>query len=422
MATYSIKIVTGSVKNAGTDANVFLTAEGTNGSKTWKNLNDPNDSNDFEKGDVNVIVVTSSTDLGDIKKITIGHDDKGAGSGWYVNSVQITNTATGKQWYFALNRWLAKDEGDKKIKVTVAPTSVTPDKPKDPNTQESLLSKIEDWSNRRTSSAWTGISKKDIAEGLKQIVNYYFGTSKKYTVFRVCDGNSNRTDYFTGVDQGSGFSICGPVAAMFYLAKYNMNTFVDVTTTLYEYGTLLTYRVPERLRTLKDNSKVKSLYKCYPSVVAGVCWMFQASLAQKEAISDVDFGSSCVTTHTRPNEMFSDVKFLFGSKDVKKQGLTSWITVGYAKDNLKEWINYLKKSGTVFWCMHATVLKNLRNGENESYSHAGITDLHWVVVLGIQKTTSGVTFDLHSWGKLYRITVSYDEFQKMSYSAILLKA
>ena len=97
MTTYTIRIVTGSVKNAGTDANVYLKAEGTNASIKWNNLNDPNDSNDFEKGDVNVINVASSVDLGDIKKITIGHDNKGAGAGWYLNNVQITNTTTGQK-------------------------------------------------------------------------------------------------------------------------------------------------------------------------------------------------------------------------------------------------------------------------------------------------------------------------------------
>ena len=110
MTTYTIRIVTGSVKNAGTDANVYLKAEGTNASIKWNNLNDPNDSNDFEKGDVNVINVASSVDLGDIKKITIGHDNKGAGAGWYLNNVQITNTTTGQKWFFTVNRWIAKDE------------------------------------------------------------------------------------------------------------------------------------------------------------------------------------------------------------------------------------------------------------------------------------------------------------------------
>ncbi|MBQ7081311.1 MAG: hypothetical protein IJM92_16960 [Fibrobacter sp.] len=429
MTTYTIRIVTGSVKNAGTDANVYLKAEGTNASIKWNNLNDPNDSNDFEKGDVNVINVASSVDLGDIKKITIGHDNKGAGAGWYLNNVQITNTTTGQKWFFTVNRWIAKDEADRKLYVTMAPTSVTPGNTSgsssgsavNPNSQDGLIKKIDNWYKSKTNCAWSGIPKKNIADGLKEIVKLYFDKTKKYSLFRVCDGNSH-ADYQTGIDQGSGFSICGPVAAMFYMAKLGMAGFIDVITTLYEYGTLMTYRVPERLRTLKDNDKIKNRYKCSPTVVADVCWMFQASLAQKEAVASVDFDSSFLTVHTRPAEMSADVKFLFNIKSVLRQSLANWSSVAKAKTNLKEWVSYLNKSGTVFWCMHGTALKNLRGGRNDSYTHTGVSDLHWVVVLRVQSSSNSVTVDLHSWGCLYRITVSYEEFRKMSYDAVLFKA
>ncbi|OWV24602.1 hypothetical protein B7982_02510 [Fibrobacter sp. UWB2] len=126
MATpYRIRIVTGSMKDAGTDAHVFLTAEGTNGSCTWNNLDDKNDKDDFEKGDVNTIDVSANYDLGDIKRITIGHDNKNGHAGWFVSSVSITNVATGKMWTFLTNRWLAKDEADRKLYATFTPSSVT---------------------------------------------------------------------------------------------------------------------------------------------------------------------------------------------------------------------------------------------------------------------------------------------------------
>lgn len=126
MATsYRIRIVTGSMKDAGTDAHVYLTAEGTNGTWTWNNLNDPNDKDDFEKGDVNTITVSANYDLGDIKRITIGHDNKNGHAGWFVSSVQITNLATSKMWTFLTNRWLAKDEADRKLYASFTPSSVT---------------------------------------------------------------------------------------------------------------------------------------------------------------------------------------------------------------------------------------------------------------------------------------------------------
>lgn len=102
--------------------------------------------------------------------------------------------------------------------------------------------------------------------------------------------------------------------------------------------------------------------------------------------------------------------------------MANWSSVAKAKTKLKEWVSYLNKSGTVFWCMHGTALKNLRGGRNDSYTHTGLSDLHWVVVLRVQSSSNSVTIDLHSWGNLYRITVSYEEFRKMSYDAVLFKA
>ena len=125
MVNYRIRIVTGSMKDAGTDAHVYLTAVGTNGIASWTNLNDPNDKDDFEKGDVNTITVSNGSDLGDIRSITIGHDNKNGHAGWFVSSVQITNLSTGKTWTFLTNRWLAKDEADRKLCASFTPSSVT---------------------------------------------------------------------------------------------------------------------------------------------------------------------------------------------------------------------------------------------------------------------------------------------------------
>ncbi|SIN96167.1 PLAT/LH2 domain-containing protein [Fibrobacter sp. UWB11] len=419
MTTYTIRIVTGTKRGAGTNANVFVKAVGSKASKTWKNLKDPNDFDAFESGDVNIIKVTSSTDLGDIKKAEIGHDDSGLGSGWYLKNFQITNDNTGKKWFFEVNRWLASDEGDKKIKVTLTPTSVISPTPSDPNSKENLLKKINDWNSSRTNCAWPGIPKKNVKAGLEKIVELYFGETEEYTVFRDC-GGSNKKNYKTGIDQGNGFSICGPVAVMFYLAKLNMVRLIDIVTTLYEYGYLLTYHVSESLRTLKDNDKIGTLYKCNFKEVADVCWMIQSSLADKEAVGSVDFDSSFLTLHTRLEELVDDVEFIFNAKKIKKQ--SSWSIVRDANKNFEEWMKYLKDGGAVFWCMHSTALKNEIDGKNNDYGHLELSDLHWVVVLGAKKFTNGVHISLHSWGKLYKISVTVAQFQKMSYDALLFKA
>ncbi|SIN96148.1 PLAT/LH2 domain-containing protein [Fibrobacter sp. UWB11] len=125
MVNYKIQIVTGSMKDAGTNANVYLTAEGTNGSMTWANLDNPK-KDDFEQGNVDTFTVSSARDLGDINKITIGHDNSGKHAGWFVSSVQIKNVSTGKTWTFFTNRWLARDEADHKLSATFTLNNGTP--------------------------------------------------------------------------------------------------------------------------------------------------------------------------------------------------------------------------------------------------------------------------------------------------------
>jgi len=233
------------------------------------------------------------------------------------------------------------------------------------------------------------------------------------------------TDYQAGgkvsyIDQGKNFNICGPVAIMFALAKYNISTFADVIIQLYETGSLMGYNVPSDLRNLEKNTnRIEEKYKCDKDSIANVCWMFQSSLAQKESIFGITLNSTCISLHTRFGEMIDNVNFAFNATNVKHQSLVAWSTTNKAINNLNEWEQYLKNFGMVLWEMHGDALNNIVNGTNNSYTHIDVHDLHWVVVTNFEKTEKYVTIDLHSWGKLYRITVSHSEFQKMSYSAIL---
>jgi molybdopterin converting factor small subunit len=282
------------------------------------------------------------------------------------------------------------------------------------------INKIDKWDKKQTACAWPGILKREIVDGLKEIARRYFIVTNKYTTFRNC--NNSSTDYQSGIDQGSGFPICGPVAVMFYLAKLNISTFVDTVTALYETGSLMGYSVPYSLRKIeKDGNKIEKKYECSDDNIANVCWMFEASLAQKESILDIELEASSVKMHTRHDEMEDDVNYVFNASSVKHQGLATWSTVDKAMSNLDEWTNYLKDYGTVFWLMHSTELKNIRDKNHKSYNHVDVPDLHWVVVLDVRRNGSDVTICLHSWGNLYSITVSRSTFQKMSYLAVLFK-
>ena len=52
-------------------------------------------------------------DVGDLKQLKIGHDNKGFGPGWHLKEVSIE--CNHKNFIFPCNKWLDKREGDGKI-------------------------------------------------------------------------------------------------------------------------------------------------------------------------------------------------------------------------------------------------------------------------------------------------------------------
>ena len=116
---YKVTIFTGDPKDGGTDARVYLNIFGSNGSYYLSDVNDPDDSDDFEAGDVNRLIIASSKDLGDLKQITIGHNNAKKGPGWYLDGVKIVNMRTNQEWSFPVYRWLSKSDDDGKTERTV---------------------------------------------------------------------------------------------------------------------------------------------------------------------------------------------------------------------------------------------------------------------------------------------------------------
>jgi hypothetical protein len=49
----------------------------------------------------------------------------GFGAGWFLDKVIVTNGATGKKNFFLFGRWLADDEGDKKLEAEVSNDNVS---------------------------------------------------------------------------------------------------------------------------------------------------------------------------------------------------------------------------------------------------------------------------------------------------------
>jgi len=109
LVPYKIDVTTGDRKGAGTEANVHIVLYGDNGDSGVRVLDGP--GNLFERKQTDNFGF-KTVDLGNIKKIRIGHDNSVFGPGWFLDKVVVTNEKTNQQWFFLCGKWLAKDEED----------------------------------------------------------------------------------------------------------------------------------------------------------------------------------------------------------------------------------------------------------------------------------------------------------------------
>jgi hypothetical protein len=130
---------TSNIRNAGTDARVFIKIFGTTSStdKMWLDREEYQDKL-FEKGSCDKFLKTF-VDIGEPKKITVGHDNSGPFPGWHLDKVStVSGDLNGpryftccfskvvlddirkkRQYEFKCSRWLAKNEGDGKIEIDI---------------------------------------------------------------------------------------------------------------------------------------------------------------------------------------------------------------------------------------------------------------------------------------------------------------
>jgi hypothetical protein len=95
--TYTVHVVTGDIFNAGTDANVHIVLFGTSSDTGALKLTESQSfRNKFERGHIDVFKV-EALEIGDIKKVRIGHDGTGPSSGWFLDRVEIEVASLGKR-------------------------------------------------------------------------------------------------------------------------------------------------------------------------------------------------------------------------------------------------------------------------------------------------------------------------------------
>ncbi|KAJ8789658.1 hypothetical protein J1605_004895 [Eschrichtius robustus] len=109
---YEVKVYTGDVIGAGTDADVFINIFGEYGDTGERRLE--NEKDNFEKGAEDKFTL-DAPDLGQLMKINVGHNNKGASAGWFLSKIVVEDIGNKRKYDFPLNRWLALDEDDGKI-------------------------------------------------------------------------------------------------------------------------------------------------------------------------------------------------------------------------------------------------------------------------------------------------------------------
>ncbi|XP_068508966.1 lipoxygenase homology domain-containing protein 1 [Syngnathus scovelli] len=120
---YIVSVFTADMKGSGTDADVFLNIFGEHGDTGERRLD--SDKDNFERGSEDKFTV-EAPNLGRLRKITIGHNNRGSSAGWFLDKVAIDDIGNKGVYEFPVNRWFAMDEDDGKIQRDILVGSLQP--------------------------------------------------------------------------------------------------------------------------------------------------------------------------------------------------------------------------------------------------------------------------------------------------------
>jgi len=104
-----IHVLTSDKRFAGTSANVHCELFGKLGGSGRAKLENSKDN--FQRGRTDIFTV-ECRELGELTRMTIGHDNKGSGPGWHLGSVKVEAPTLGLIFPVECGQWLAADEGD----------------------------------------------------------------------------------------------------------------------------------------------------------------------------------------------------------------------------------------------------------------------------------------------------------------------
>uniref|UniRef100_G1R164 Polycystin-1-like protein 3 n=1 Tax=Nomascus leucogenys TaxID=61853 RepID=G1R164_NOMLE len=119
---YLIQVYTGYRRRAATTAKVVITLYGSEGRSEPHHLCDPQKTV-FERGGLDVFLLTTWSSLGDLHSLRLWHDNSGVSPSWYVSQVIVCDMAVKRKWHFLCNCWLAVDLGDCELDRVFIPVS-----------------------------------------------------------------------------------------------------------------------------------------------------------------------------------------------------------------------------------------------------------------------------------------------------------
>ncbi|XP_046290740.1 polycystin-1-like protein 2 isoform X1 [Marmota monax] len=108
---YLVTVYTGHRRGAATSSKVTVTLYGLDGESEPHHLSDP-DFPVFERGGVDVFLLSTLFPLGELRSLRLWHDNSGDQPSWYVSRVMVYDLAMDKKWYFLCNSWLSINVGD----------------------------------------------------------------------------------------------------------------------------------------------------------------------------------------------------------------------------------------------------------------------------------------------------------------------
>ncbi|XP_028665602.2 polycystic kidney disease protein 1-like 2 [Erpetoichthys calabaricus] len=121
---YLVTIQTGHRHGAGTSAKIHICLVGTEMETEPHYLMDP-EKPVFERGSVDMFLLTTPFSLGELQCLRLWHDDHGKNPKWYIGKVVVLDLETHQRWHFLCNTWIRSETGKGQVEKSFTPAQMT---------------------------------------------------------------------------------------------------------------------------------------------------------------------------------------------------------------------------------------------------------------------------------------------------------